>query len=112
MPDGLVDLLSHTWWSYQRNSGTWFDLIYPLFNVAEALAWFGVSVYVTVRASRHHRVRQDAFYALLWLMFGLTDLREAWVQQTGLILVKAVILAALVVTRRRVIKHYPGAKAV
>lgn len=112
LPTDGMELLRHTWWHSQRNAGGWFDVVYPAFNIVEAICWFAVAVYVWRRARRHAGRRLEFLYAALWLAFGLTDLREAWAQQTWLILLKGCLLGVLLVLRRIVLRRYPNRRSV
>ncbi len=112
MPQDWRNIFAHTIWHSQHNRGNWFDVAYPAFNVVEALCWFGVALYVVRRAIKHNGSRFEFGYASLWFVFGLTDLREAYAQQIGLIAFKGLVLAALLLMRRRIIRRYPGARAV
>lgn len=112
MPLHWQDFFQHTIWHSQHNRGSWFDIVYPIFNLFEALCWFGVAGFVALRARRHNGLRIELFYAAMWFAFGVTDLREAYAQQVGLIVLKGVLLGVLVVMRRIVLRRYPGARAV
>ncbi len=107
-----LEFLQYIWWHSHRNAGGWFDVVYPAFNVVEAICWFCVATYVWRRARRHSGPRLEFFYAALWLAFGLTDLREAWAQQTWLILLKGCLLAVLLSLRRIILRRYPKHVAV
>lgn len=112
MPLHWQDFCEHTIWHSQHTQGSWFDIIYPLFNLFEALCWCGVSVFIVLRARRHNGRCIELLYAATWFTFGLTDLREAYAQQVGLIVLKGLLLGILIALRRVVLRRYPGARAV
>jgi len=63
--------------------------------VAEAIAWFVIALYVLARFYRFRRTSLELAYAGLFVLFGLSDLRESYVVQPWLILAKGGVLAGL-----------------
>lgn len=93
---------------YQPQGTVWDNWAY-WFNLTEAAAWFVIAGLVVVRWARFRRSFEELFYAGLFAMFGLTDVREAFVLETWLLWVKALNFAAIVWLRQRLLKtHYPG----
>lgn len=113
MNEVLDALFLRTWWRWSPESADWFSRIYRWFNPCEAAVWFAFAWMV---ARRHWRFRRggamEVWYAVGFFGFGLTDVREAWAQQSWLIWVKAInllALLALLALRRVVIRrYYPG----
>jgi len=94
-----------------RPGGTLADNWAYWFNLAEALAWFVIAGLILLRWRRNRRSREEWIYAGLFVAFGLTDVREAFVLQSWLLWVKAVNLLAILWMRRRILrKYYPEAK--
>lgn len=108
----LIDILwTRTWWSYSRDADLPYSLTYHSFNLIEAGFWFVFCGLVLYRRHRGHRSRLELWYALAFFTFGLSDLREAYAQQSWLIWLKAANLVALFYLRRVVIQRlYPGSK--
>jgi hypothetical protein len=81
------------------------------FNLAESLAWFTIAVLILLRWRRYRRSWEEWVYAGLFVAFGLTDVREAFVLETWLLWVKVVNFLAILWMRSRVLKnYYPGWK--
>lgn len=101
-------LLSDPWWVYDpRTAGAW-DHLYRGFNLFEGVAWLVFATLVLLRYQRRGQSGIEILYAVTFLLFGLTDFREAYVQSAALVLVKAVILILLWRLRAHVLKHcYP-----
>ena len=99
----LASWLTHTWWTY-RNAP---NAAYHWFNLAEAAFWLGCALTVWRRHAAR-RLPLERWYALSFVTFALTDLREAFALQTWLIAVKAVNLVAIVWLRARLRTSYPG----
>jgi hypothetical protein len=109
----LLDVLwFRTWWSYAGADDRFHATIYRGLNLVEAVVWFVFAALVAWRAMRHHRLAGlELVYALLFLTFGLTDVREAWALQSWLIWLKLANLIALIGVRRLVMRrHYSLAK--
>ncbi len=94
------------WWVYDPDSvGVWGE-IYRSFNLFEGIAWVVFAILVTRRYFQRGKTRWEIVYAVAFLLFGLTDFREAYVQSAPLVLVKGVILVILLQLRRYVIQTY------
>jgi hypothetical protein len=109
--NSLSDLLwFHTWWRYPSRTDPWFSLPYHYFNLFEGLCWVFVAALVLHRylANRHSRL--EAWYALAFVSFGLTDFREAFALESWLIWVKLANLILLIALRSVIMKrYYPAA---
>lgn len=105
----LEQLWTTPWWTYDPwTSGPW-GMAYRWFNIAEGCIWIGCAVFVVRRWLKGGRGWLDVPYALLFLMFGLTDFREASVQSAPLVLVKGILLLGLFLLRRHLLPRYtPG----
>lgn len=108
----LIDLLLfHTWWNYSQDNDLPMSEPFHWFNIAEGCVWFVFAALVIVRSVRHHFSAIEAVYAFAFLTFGLSDLREAWVQQSWLIWFKLANLIALFYLRKKVMtQKYPESK--
>jgi hypothetical protein len=95
--------LTHTWWTHAAAP----HAVYHWFNLAECAFWLGCAAVVLRRWRKRPRALELA-YALAFVTFAATDLREAYSLQTWLIAVKALNLAALVWLRARLRPLYPG----
>jgi len=81
------------------------------FNLAEAIVWFAIAALVLNRWRQFRRTPEEWLYAGLFFAFGLTDVCEAFLLQTWLLWIKALILAGILSCRRRLHqRHYPGWK--
>lgn len=85
---------------------------YHWINVAEAVAWFVIAAVVVRRMRRQHKaVRWEAVYALLFIVFGVSDLWESRVVPVWLVAAKGLIFAGIVAVRHVLVKrYYVGAK--
>ncbi|MCA9078722.1 MAG: hypothetical protein KDA93_27105 [Planctomycetaceae bacterium] len=103
----LHELLTQPWWTYDpQTTGTW-GYVYRWFNLFEGTVWLVFGGLVLHRWRRHRKSPLEPMYALTFLLFGLTDFREAYVQSMGLVVLKGLILLALLAFRRHVMtKHY------
>lgn len=108
----LIDVLFlRTWWSWQESPAEPWSIAYSWFNLFEGCAWLVFAALVLRRYSKHRRSQLELWYAFSFFTFGLTDFREAWVQQSWLIWLKGVNLVALLWLRALVIRrHYPRAR--
>ena len=105
------ELLSHPWWTYNPETVTAWGLAYRWFNVCEAGVWFAFAALVANRWRRHRQSSFELLYALAFTTFGLSDLREASVISSGLILAKAVNLGTLLWLRAYVMRRwYPDSR--
>lgn len=102
----LHELLTQPWWTYDpQTTGTW-GHVYRWFNLLEGTIWLVFAGLVLHRWRRHRKSRLEPVYALTFLLFGLTDYREASVQSAGLVLIKAAILVLLLGLRHLVRRRY------
>ncbi len=103
-----------TWWSWARSDSEpylWTDLACRGFNFVEAAAWFVFAGLVARRWWHLHRSRLELVYALAFVLFGVSDLIEAWRLTSWLLWWKGANLAALFWLRRTVLRqHYPEAR--
>jgi hypothetical protein len=108
MFSGLSSLLIEPWWTWDPTSAGIGDVAYRWFNLAEAAAWFVFGLMVFHRWRRHRHSGIEVVYAAAFVLFGLTDVREAWQQSALLLAVKGAVLAGLL-TLRCVVRHryYP-----
>lgn len=100
-------LLFLPWWTWQPATATAWEYLYHLFNLLEAMVWFAFSGLVLMRTLRT-REAWEFWYANAFFAFGLTDLREAYVQSCGLVLLKGGLLVILWRLRRRAILRDGG----
>ncbi len=107
----LHELLTQPWWTYDpQTTGTW-GHVYRWFNLFEGSVWLVFAGLAIDRWRRHRKSSLEPVYALAFLLFGLTDYREADVQSAGLVLAKAILLIALFGLRRHIIiHHYRGSR--
>lgn len=99
------------WWIWQPETAGIGDWSYRLFNLFEGVAWLVFGALVLFRWHRNRRSPWEWAYALAFAAFGLTDVREAYAQSLGLVLVKGIVLIWLLLMRRRAMRvWYPGAR--
>lgn len=103
-------MITRILWVYPLTRPTLFDLGYRGFNLLEAAIWFLCAVLVMRRWWRNHRSRFEPAYAGAFLLFGLTDVREAFQLDVPLLVVKSMVLLALGWLRWKVRPLYPGSK--
>lgn len=84
--------------------------VYIPFNLAEALIWFALGVFVLVRYLRHRKSWYELQYSLSFTLFGITDLIETHATTIWLLCFKAACLLAILQGRKLVIANYPKAK--
>ncbi|MEX2119226.1 MAG: hypothetical protein WD847_06420 [Pirellulales bacterium] len=108
----MLEFLFTTWWTYEPNSGELFSSIYHWFNLVEGVLWCLLAALVLRRYLRYGRTPLEPVYAFSFLAFGATDFFEAYRLPTWLIALKAVILLALVIERRHLLRHhYPMSRS-
>ena len=101
-------LMAHPFWWYAPGLEA---AIYSWFNVAEALAWWAIAVYVGVRWLRQRRSRFEPLYVFMFVLFGGTDIAESFAVTLWLLLVKGLVFSNLLVLRAYLIRDfYPDAK--
>jgi hypothetical protein len=108
----IVDVLFlQTWWTYATARYPAQAIPYHWFNLFEGTAWIVFAFFVLRRYVKHRNSSVEVWYAIAFVLFGLTDLREAWILQSWLIWLKLVILAILLRLRWIVIhRYYPDSK--
>lgn len=112
--DTLIDwLFTRQWWTYNP-SADWYAQPYHWINLVEGVFWLGFAVAVLRRwqkAGREHDGTLEVCYALAFVMFALSDFREAYAVHSWLILFKGVNLVVLLRLRWLVIRRwYPQSK--
>lgn len=114
MNDVIDILFFKTWWSWTRGANepyTWTDIACRSFNVVEAAAWFIFAVLVLIRWQRHRNSNLELWYALAFVLFGVSDVVEAFFLTSWLLWWKGVNLVALFLLRGRIMRRfYPDAK--
>lgn len=107
-------LFLKTWWTWNRAANepiSEIDYACHVFNLVEALSWFTFAVLVLVRWWRNRRSGSELWYALAFVVFGISDGIEAWILTSWLLWWKAINLLCLFLLRRHVMRqHYPLAK--
>ena len=84
---------------------------YSVLNLLEAAAWFGVAVWVLRRHRRKPGGPWNYAYALLFAVFGASDVWESQQVPMWLIAAKGLIFTGIVAARWVVVtRYYPGAK--
>ncbi len=106
MFSGLPSLLVDPWWTWDPRSAGIGDVAYRWFNLAEGAAWFVFGLAVLLRWSRYRNSSLEIAYAAAFVMFGLTDVREAWEQSLLLFALKGFVLAILLSLRRVIRRRY------
>jgi hypothetical protein len=108
----LIELLwNRTWWSYQPSDPDVLTGLLHWFNLAEGMTWVVFAALVLIRRQTGGRSTLEAWYALAFLGFGLTDFREAYVLTSWLIWIKLVNLIVLARLRSSVIRRfYPSSR--
>lgn len=81
----LEIVFTETWWTYDPRDRSLHSIVYRAFNLVECAAWivFGALVFARFLRQRHSRL--ELFYAAAFVLFGLTDLREAYSLQSWLL---------------------------
>ena len=85
---------------------------YHWLNLCEAVAWFVIAAVVARRMFKHRRAPVwESLYVTLFVVFGLSDVYEAYAVPLWLIAAKGFIFMGIVAVRAVLVKrHYPGAK--
>ena len=103
-----------TWWSWSRPPSEpylWTDIACRSFNFVEAAAWLVFAALVLRRWCHFRRSSLELCYAVAFVLFGVSDLIEAWWLTSWLLWWKGLNLIALYWLRRLVLKrHYPDSK--
>jgi hypothetical protein len=93
-------ILLDPWWRWQPLNAGWGDRIYHWFNLMEAAVWFICAAAVLWRTQpRSYGV--DYRLAAALVIFGISDVVEAWFLSLPLAAVKLLVLIALLRFRRR-----------
>ena len=108
MLSSLASLLTEPWWTWNPRTAGAGDIAYRWFNLAEAAAWSAFGLAVLLRWSRYRHSPLEIVYAAAFVLFGLTDVREAWQQSALLFGLKGGVLAALLTLRRAIRRRYYG----
>lgn len=114
MNDAIELLFFKTWWSWSGATNepyTWTDIACRSFNFVEAVAWITFAALVLIRWRRHRRSNLELWYALAFVLFGISDVIEAWSLTSWLLWWKGANLVTLFQLRRHVMRQfYPAAK--
>ncbi|HEY4262072.1 MAG TPA: hypothetical protein VGM98_18020 [Schlesneria sp.] len=114
MDDLAHTLFWKTWRSWSQPGDephTWIDIACREFNFVEAGSWFVFALLVLARWYRQRHSSLELWYSLAFVLFGISDLIEAWVLTSWLLWWKVINLVALFLLRRHVMrKFYPDAK--
>ncbi|MBS0202829.1 MAG: hypothetical protein JSS49_08025 [Planctomycetes bacterium] len=107
-------LFYETWWSWNRPAGapyTWMEIAGRGFNGVEATAWFIFAVLVFRRGLKYRRSKCELWYGVAFVLFGISDVIEAWILTSWLLWWKAINLVVLFSLRRSIMKrYYPDAR--
>ena len=102
----ILDLLwTRSWWIYQP-TGNIPSEVYHYFNLFEAMAWILLAILVLVRYLHRRSSTWEIAYAFAFLLFGLSDIREAYELNSWLIWAKGLNLAVLLLLRRMIQSRY------
>ena len=99
-------LWSHAWWLWDAAGAGAFDWTYRSFNLIEAVSWTWCAGAVFRRWLRHRHSRLEVPYALAFLLFGASDLREAYALQSWLVWAKLANVIVLFRLRQLVKKRF------
>lgn len=70
--------------------------------------WIVLAACVLARWARYRRSASEVIYSVSFLLFGLTDFREARVESAPLVVLKGLVLVLLLLLRKHVLaRHYP-----
>ena len=109
--DFLSSVWFETWWTWSRHQGqppSLQDNLCHYFNLFEAAAWFVFAILVFRRWLRYRRSRTEIAYMIAFLLFGVSDVIEAWRLTSWLLWWKALNLIILFLLRRSIIRRcYP-----
>ncbi len=104
-------LFVETWWTWDRPPGqvkSLQDHLCHYFNLCEATAWFIFAMLVFRRWLRYRRSSTEIAYLIAFLLFGVSDIIEAWKLTSWLLWWKVLNLAILLLLRRTIIcRYYP-----
>ncbi|MEO1235445.1 MAG: hypothetical protein AAFX76_01515 [Planctomycetota bacterium] len=102
--------MQYVLWRYEAQDGL--AIGYHWLNLAEAVAWFVVAAVVARRlVRRHRRPGWEAVYVGLFVLFGLSDVFEAYRVPVWLVAAKGLNFAAIVAVRRFIVRRvYAGSR--
>src|SRR4051794_35575870 len=102
----IVDyLFTHVWWMYDPQAD-WYAQPYHWINLVEGTFWLSFAALVVRRSAVPRRSALELVYAFAFLVFGLSDYREAYVVESWLILHKALNLGALLWLRHVIHRRF------
>jgi hypothetical protein len=99
-------LFLETWWTYDSTEQSGHSIFVHWFNLFEGCTWIVFAALALRRFLRFRRSQTEVVYAALFVLFGLTDFREAYSVQSWLLWVKLAILIALFRLRRSVMRRF------
>src|SRR5258708_37581052 len=99
-------LFLNTWWAYDSRDRSAHSIFVHWFNLFEGCAWLILAALVLRRHRHFRRSRVEIVYAVTFVLFGLTDFREAYSLQSWLLWLKLFILVALFCLRRSVMRRF------
>ncbi len=105
MSEFLKALWSEPWWTFDQQVASFWGHLYRGFNIFEGIVWVVFALVVFWRYLRRGQSFWEIVYAIAFLLFGLTDFREASTISAPLVLVKGIILILLLRLRHFVIKN-------
>lgn len=107
----LQILFTETWWAYDPQEQSAHSIFTHWFNFFEGVAWCLFAALVLRRYWKCRRSSIEILYAAAFVLFGLTDFREAYFVQSWLLWLKLVILVSLFLLRKSVMRRfYPESK--
>ncbi len=110
MPE-VFEFFKHDLWQYSSGDTSVFSMCYHGFNLVEGAVWVSLGALTLRRFWRFRKAWLEVWYALTFVLFGLSDFVEAYALQPWLISAKLLILIALVTLRWQVLgRYYPECK--
>jgi hypothetical protein len=111
MSDIFELLFDHRWWMYDPADRSLHSVVYRHFNLTEFAVWCLFGGLVLWRYARHRRSPLEVAYAAAFVLFGLTDFREAYELSSWLLWIKLANLIVLLRLRAIALRTwYPGRK--
>lgn len=98
-----------TWWAWKRPANlapSFQDLACHYFNLFEASVWFVFAGLVVYRWFRFRQSSLEIVYAIAFLVFGVSDVIEAWRLTSWLLWWKVANLILLFRLRQLVMRRY------
>ena len=106
MLNSVLNILNHRLVEVSHtNIGAW-EVFYFSFNALEAVCWGVFALLVLLRWKKHRHSRLELFYALLFLLFGISDVIEIFVYPIWLLLAKGLVLFGLWWCRKTLIARF------